>query len=229
MEHEEKIRLLLHPEQYSDEQLQQMLADDPELRELLEQLALTKQAFVKREADEEAAPVDDEWETFYAKHSAEIDTHHKEDHSGPQEALIRRMTNKTAYKIAASFAGILFTVGMAYATVHIVRSVGENLKSTTPEARISHFPQSTAPADTVKTDTTTMAKPIVFDNSPLENMLPPIAAHYNKEVEFVNNDARQLRFYFVWKPEEGLETTLHRLNLFERVTTELNGNKIVVK
>lgn len=57
MEHEEKIRLLLSmqedPNQYSDEQLHQMLADDPELAEMLDQLALTKRAFAKQEADDE--------------------------------------------------------------------------------------------------------------------------------------------------------------------------------
>ena len=62
MEKQDKIHLLLsmqeHPEQYTDEQLLQMLADDPELAEQLEQLALTKQTFVKHEADEEAVPVD---------------------------------------------------------------------------------------------------------------------------------------------------------------------------
>lgn len=64
MEHEEKIRLLLsmqeNPNQFSDEQLHQMLADDPELTEMLDQLALTKRAFVKQEADDEAIPVDEE-------------------------------------------------------------------------------------------------------------------------------------------------------------------------
>ena len=48
-----------HPELYSDEQLRQMIADDPELMELLEQLALTKRVFVKRETDNEAIPVEE--------------------------------------------------------------------------------------------------------------------------------------------------------------------------
>ena len=39
----------------------------------------------------------------------------------------------------------------------------------------------------------------------------------------------QLRFYFVWKPEEGLDVTLHRLNLFESITVELTDNKIVLE
>ena len=85
------------------------------------------------------------------------------------------------------------------------------------------------PTDTIKTDTTTNAKPIVFDNVALDKMLRQIAAYYHKEVDFQNADARQLRFYFVWKPEETLETVLHRLNLFESITVELKSDKIVVE
>lgn len=71
--------------------------------------------------------------------------------------------------------------------------------------------------------------PIVFDNVALEKMLSQIASYYNKEVEFQNDNARQFRFYFVWKPDEGLDVTLHRLNLFESVSVELNSDKIVVE
>ena len=85
------------------------------------------------------------------------------------------------------------------------------------------------PTDTVKTDTTANAKPIVFDNVALDKMLPQIAAYYNKEVEFQNTDARQLRFYFVWKQDETLDVVLHRLNLFESITVELKSDKIVVE
>ena len=60
-------------------------------------------------------------------------------------------------------------------------------------------------------------------------MLPKIAAYYNKEVIFQNSDARQLRFYFVWKQDETLDIVLHRLNLFESITIELKDNKIVVE
>ena len=60
MEHEERIRILLsmqeHPELYSDKQIQQMLDDDLELAELLEQVAWTKQAFVKQEGMKRSFP-----------------------------------------------------------------------------------------------------------------------------------------------------------------------------
>lgn len=60
-------------------------------------------------------------------------------------------------------------------------------------------------------------------------MLPQIASYYNKEVDFQNVDARQFRFYFVWKQDETLGVVLHRLNLFESITVELKSDKIVVE
>ena len=226
MKHEEKIHLLLHPEQYSDEQLQQMLADDPELTDLLEQMAMTKQAFAKREADEEAAPVDDEWEKFYAAHSAEIDV---PGGAEPKKPLIVRLTGNMPYKLTASFIGILLTVGAAFAAVHIVRlyqkaEVLQPQKATVETNSSLSILHSSLPADTTAT-----AQPIVFDNTPLEKMLTQIATYHHKDVKFVNDDARLLRFYFVWRPEEGLEATLHRLNLFDSVNIELKDNIIAVE
>ena len=97
------------------------------------------------------------------------------------------------------------------------------------EQTISAKPTSVLPTDTIKTDTTTTTMPIVFDNVSLDKMMPQIAAHYHKEVEFQNGDARSLRFYFVWKQDETLDVVLHRLNLFESITVELKSDKIVVE
>ena len=194
-----------------------------------ERLALTKRAFVKREVEKESVPVDEEWEKFAAEHADELDALEKDE---PRTATITRLMGILPYKVAASIIGILFTAGVAFAAIHIVRHfVGEDVKSPTQEVQIpnSSQPSPALPTDTVKTDTTTTTKPIVFDNVALDKMLPQIASYYNKEVEFQNTDARQFRFYFVWKQEETLEVVLHRLNLFESITVELKSDKIVVE
>ena len=255
MEKQDKICLLLsmqeHPEQYTDEQLQQMIADDPELAEQLEQLALTKQAFVKHEADEEAVPVEEEWQKFAAEHVEELEALEKDEpHAATIKASIKREQNDACinfaerekarpkgkklmgilpYKVAASIVGILFTAGVAFAAIHIVRMVSNSEpRALQAEQTISANPVAALPTDTIKTDTTTI-KPIVFDNVALDKMLPQIATYYHKEVDFQNADARKLRFYFVWKQDETLDVVLHRLNLFESTTIELKDNKIVVE
>ena len=192
-------------------------------------LALTKRAFVKREVEKESVPVDEEWEKFAAEHAEELEALEKDE---PRTATIKKLMGIVPYKVAASIIGILFTAGVAFAAIHIVRHfVGGDLKSPTQEVRISNSsqPSLVLPTDTVKTDTTTTTKPIVFDNVALDKMLPQIASYYNKEVEFLNADARQLRFYFVWKQDETLDVVLHRLNLFESITVELKSDKIVVE
>ena len=200
---------------------------DQLVAENLELLALTKQAFIKREVEKESVPVDEEWEKFAAEHADELDALEKDE---PPTATIKKLMGLFPYKVAASIIGIVFTVGVAFAAIHIVRMVSHSKpQAMQAEQTISAKPTSTLPTDTIKTDTTTSTKPIVFDNVALDKMLPQIAAYYNKEVEFQNEDARQFRFYFVWKQEETLEVVLHRLNLFESITIELKDNKIVVE
>ena len=205
------------------DKIDQLVAENQEL------LALTKRAFVKREVEKESVPVDEEWEKFATEHAEELEALEKDE---PRTATITRLMGILPYKVAASIIGILFTAGVAFAAIHIVRHfVGEDVKSPTQEVRISNSsqPSPALPTDTIKTDTTTSTKPIVFDNVALDKMLPQIAAYYNKEVEFQNEDARQFRFYFVWKQDETLDVVLHRLNLFESITVELKSDKIVVE
>ena len=201
--------------------IDQLVAENQEL------LALTKQAFVKREVEKESVPVDEEWQKFAAEHADELEALEKDE---PRTATITRLMGILPYKVAASIIGILFTAGVAFAAIHIVRMVSNpKPQAIQTEQTISAKPTSALPTDTVKTDTTANAKPIVFDNVALDKMLPQIASYYNKEVEFQNADARQLRFYFVWKQDETLDVVLHRLNLFESITVELKSDKIVVE
>ena len=201
--------------------IDQLVAENQEL------LALTKQAFVKREVEKESVPVDEEWEKFAAEHAEELEALEKDE---PRTATITRLMGILPYKVAASIIGILFTAGVAFAAIHIVRMVSNpKPQAIQTEQTISAKPTSALPTDTVKTDTTANAKPIVFDNVALDKMLPQIASYYNKEVEFQNADARQLRFYFVWKQDETLDVVLHRLNLFESITVKLKSDKIVVE
>ena len=203
------------------DRIDQLVAENQEL------LALTKQAFVKREVEKESVPVDEEWQKFAAEHADELEALEKDE---PSTATITRLMGILPYKVAASIIGILFTAGVAFAAIHIVRMVSNPKPQVIQtEQTISAKPTSALPTDTVKTDTTANAKPIVFDNVALDKMLPQIASYYNKEVEFQTADARQLRFYFVWKQDETLDVVLHRLNLFESITVELKSDKIVVE
>lgn len=252
MEQQETIRLLLsmqeHPELYTDEQITKMFADNPQLADLKEQLALTKRAFAKQEADMEHIPVDDLWKQFVSEHKEEFDNleSQQEPESNNHPILVSLLgkmlyISKRQRRIAASFIGLLLVTGIAFATINIVRHYTD-LKTASPESEIANplqhqqiAPTTNNPLDTVKADTASVTAaaaildPIIFDNVQLGEMLPQIAAYYNAEVSFQNETARQLRFYFVWKHEDGLEHAIEKLNRFESLSLRLEGNKIIVE
>lgn len=215
MEQNETIRRLLdmqeHPEDYSEEQLRQILADD-EMASLMEQLAQTKRAFIRRDMKEEDIPVDEEWERF-------------------SEELSVKSEKKKEWrimKIAAAFIGVLIISGITYAVIKVVSHSGQHTQEAeeTVATVDASLPMQNASPSVAPNDT---AQAIVFDNVTLDEMLPQIAAYYHKDVDFRNSDARQLRFYFVWRKHEPLDTLLRRLNRFESMSVELKDNKIIVE
>ena len=76
MTKEQRIEWLLelqeHPEQLTNEQLQQILADD-EMRQLVQQLGFAKRAFKHDAIKKDTPNVDAEWEKFAASHAEELD------------------------------------------------------------------------------------------------------------------------------------------------------------
>ena len=205
----------------TDEQLQQAL-DDPQMRELVEQMAFAKRTFKNEGLQAEKLDVEGEWEKFAADH-------YGEDNNGKTNFSLFAL-HSSLQKIAASFVGVLLVSGMAFAAIHIVRMVSSQKAETVQVKHPTSYKPSTAlPADTVKTDTMTTMEPVVFDNVPLEKMLNEIAVYYHAEVSFMNDDARQLRFHFVWKREDGLRHAIDKLNRFESLNVRLDENIIIVE
>ena len=211
---ERLLELQEHLEQVTDEQLQQAL-NDPQMRELVEQMAFAKRAFKDEELQAVEPDVEGEWEKFAAKN---FDEGNETQHVYPFK------------KMAASFIGVLLVSGMAFAAIHIVRMVNNKKAETVKvEQPASNKPSTALPTDTVKTDTTATMQPVVFDNVPLEKMLPEIASYYDTEVSFRSEEARQLRFHFVWKREDGLGHAIEKLNRFESLNVRLEEGKIIVE
>ena len=226
MTEEQRIEWLLelqdHSEQLTDEQLQQIYADD-EMRQLVQQLGFAKRAFLHDELKNDSPNVDDEWEKFAVRHTEELDAL---DEGG---AKPRFPTYLFTHKIAASFIGVLLASGIAFAAIQVVRNVN------TPKPQIASTEQATGikpvtslPADTVKADTIAAA-PYIFNNVPLDSMLTVIAAVHGVGVEFENDAARQLRFHFVWKREDSLSRVVEKLTTFEAVTIGMEGEKLLVR
>ena len=208
----ENIRQLLemldNPEAYTEQEIQDIINRDEDTRETYRMMVEGKRSSRKRLADQ-PIDVDAAWQRF------------NEIHQSKRHGF-------SWMKIAASFIGVLLVSGIAFATIQIVRYAQQNTPK--PEEVINTpKPAIITPTDTLTTDTIAIPQPIIYDNIPLEKMLPEIAAHYDTKVTFVNEEARQLRFRFVWNPQNGINQVVSDLNQFECLTVTLNDNQITVE
>ena len=226
MTEEKRIEWLLelqeHPEQLTDEQLQQILAND-EMRQLVQQLGFAKRAFKHDALKNDTPDVEGEWEKFAASHSEELETLDEGEYKS------RFVLRLTTHKIAASFIGVLLASGIAFAAIQVVRNISTpKPQQPTKEQMTDINPVAPLPADTVKADTIT-TEPYIFNNVPLDSMLTAIAVAHNMQVEFENEAARQLRFHFVWKREDCLDRVVEKLNTFEAVNIGMEDRTLVVR
>ena len=172
----ENIRQLLemldNPEAYTEQEIQDIINRDEDTRETYRMVVETKRSSRQRQA-EKPIDVDAAWQKFNQKIQ-------------PQQHSFDWM------KIAASFIGVLFVSGIAFAAIQIVRYTQQNTPKT-EEVVNTPKPADYTPTDTLTTDTIAAPQPIIYDNIPLEKMLPEIAAHYDAKVTFINDEARRSR------------------------------------
>ena len=238
------LELQEHPEQLTDEQLQQILADD-EMRQLVQQLGFAKRAFKHDELKIDTPDVDAEWEKFAASHAEELDALNEGERlrerlrvgdgtSGMGDGTSgihkpRFLAFLAPHKIAASFIGVLLASGIAFAAIQVVRNISTPIPQLPmTEQTTDTKPVTSLPADTVKADTIPV-EPYIFNNVSLDSMLTAIATAHGVGVEFENEAARQLRFHFVWKREDSLTRVLEKLNTFEAVNISMEDKKLVVR
>ena len=218
----ENIRQLLemldHPEAYTEQEIHDIINRDEDTRETYRLMVEAKRSSRNRK-NKAPVDVDAAWQRFAEQNKTQTS-----------------FFNSQIKKVAASFIGVLLMSGIAFAAIHIVRHYVEGDMPTPPqETQVAIPHQQVALDDTVMVETTdTIApkatmEPVVFDNVPLEEMLPEIAAHYDAKVTFANDKARQLRFRFVWNPQQDIGQVVSDLNQFESMTVTLVDNQITVE
>ena len=208
----ENIRQLLemldNPNAYTEQEIQDIINRDEDTRETYRLMVEAKRSSRHRQ-NQKPVDLDAAWQRFNQK-------------------LQPKQQGFGWMKIAASFIGVLLVSAIAFAAIHFVR---QYQKAEVPQSEITESitnPVTTLPADTLTKDTITV-QPITYDNIPLEKMLPQIAAHYDVKVIFANDEARQLRFRFVWNPQQGIDQVISDLNQFERLTVTRKDNQITVE
>lgn len=211
MDKDEKIKMLLdmqdHPEQYSDEALEQML-NDAEVQELMEATAQLKRAIINDEFTISEQDVEDEWKVFASKHFA------------------KRKPQYNWLKMAAMFIGVLFVTCLAFASIHMIRHNPDIME---PQPKKQSVSQQAVLANTNQGDTAVLAEPVVFNNVSLDSIAKGIAAWHHMDVDLQNEQASQLRFHFVWKPNDSLQEVVEKLNMFEYVNMAIEDGKLIVR
>ena len=209
------LEMLDHPERYSEQEILDIINQDDETRETYRQLVRAKRVSRHHHSAVHPADVDQAWQQF------------------EQRYMSQPKRERPWLKMVATIAGILLVSGIAWAAVYAVRHFVTDKPKATTEAVTPAAPTETtvittepASGDSIPAET---MEPVVFDEVTLGQMLDEIAAYYGKEVAFKSDEARQLRFHFVWNKADGLDKVLEDLHHFERVDVEQKGNLLVVQ
>ena len=203
------FQMLEHPEQYSEAQWLDILADD-ECRELYTLMAKAKSAsHASQVTDDE---IDAEWQRL-SQH--------------------RAMVVPLWRKIAAAAAIVIALFGLTYAAVHT--GFFGLQKQDTPQKGLQKTEvteQSPAEVEAAETPTDTMSivsEPKLYDNVPLEQMLNELSAYYHVDVEYRSEDVRSLRLYYQWEPDFTLDKVVEMLSHFEAFNIHREGDKLIVE
>ena len=212
---EQLLKMLEHPERYSEEQWQEILADD-ECRELYSLMAKTRSAFVREQADEQVTDeiINEQWQRLETEYS-------------------KRATIVPLWRKAAAAVVAVATIGIAVAAMHTgffgLKHTDNKTEQTTKPQQEQVTPETSVTKTEQPADTLNAALPQLFEEAPLEQILTALAAHYGVEVKYRTDDVRSLRLFYQWEPEYTLDKVVEMLNNFEAFSIRHEGNKLIVE
>ena len=228
MSKEEKRMMLFdmqeHPEKYTDEQMECLLADE-EVKELFHELAMARMAGKK--ANPKEVDVDEAWKKF-------VQAHHEDKMA--IDAGRAKGTYRNRMKIAASIGGFIFLSGVALAAIHngwfgflALDQTSNNKAATEQMATTQALPNVCLRAATAENKDSLDMKPVVFDDAELGTILAQLSGFYHVKVEYVDAGAQHIRLFFNWNKTKTLEQNLEILNAFDRIQIEYADGTLMVK
>ena len=198
-----------HPEKYTDEQIERLLADE-EVKDFLRDLAMARMAGKK--ATPKKVDVDKAWKEF------------------------ANGSYRNRMKIAASVVGIIFLSGVAFAAVQngwfkfsTSAKAVEDKPATEQIVNSKQLVNDSLKAITTEPKDSLDMKPVVFDNAELGTILTQMADFYHVKVEYVNANTQHVRLFFNWNKTKTLEQNLELLNAFDRIQVEYVEGTLMVK
>ncbi len=202
-----------HPERYTDEQIEALLADK-DIKELFHGMAMARMA--QRKANPKKVNVDEAWKMFAARH-------------GISSVNIPKPSNR--FKVAASITGFIFLSGITFAAIRsgIFRSLSSNNAPQTEKELVVPDKRDCIKANVTEKSDTLNLKPVVFDNAELGDVVSQLAAFYHVKAEFGSEEARHVRIFFNWDKTKTLQRNIEILNAFDRIQITYSPSKELLK
>ncbi len=208
------FRMLEHPDQYSEAQWHDILADD-ECQELYKLMAETQSAIQPTNVTDEE--IDAAWQRL-----AQV---------APPHATVVPLWRKIAATVAIVFAFAGITIAAVqtdfFGLVQSKDQVESDNQATAQDERTNVALDKTTVEQI--TDTAATAQPQLYDNVELEQILNRLAARYNVTVEYRSEETRSLRLYYEWQPDYTLDKVIEMLNNFESISIHREGSKLIVE
>jgi len=190
--------MLDNPAAYSEQEIHDIINCDEETRETYHLMVEAKRSSRWKQFHQ-SVDVDAAWQRFEQKHY-------------PQQRPLHHWM-----RIAASFIGILFISGIAFAVIHFVRNHSVELQAPqTEETNIELANQE-------------VAAPVRFDDVRLDSILTVVSAHYGKAVSFRSEEAKGMKFIMAWNPESSLTSFIDGLNMFDGLLLTIQQDTIFVE
>lgn len=221
---ERLLDMMEHPDQYTDEQLNELLRDD-ELRQTYQLISDTTSAYEYRRTSDKLTDeiIEEEWNKIMEKKST----------SRPIYRYYRQ--------IAAVVISILTVSGIAIAAVSIVKGSRKQLatdSAVTVTNNIAHT-KTLREKDSTRTTATynkleekrvgEILPPKQFDNVMLQDIVQEISDYYGIKTVCRNPEAGQLRLRFLWNRDQSVEHAVKTLNMFEKVQLTLADSTITIE
>ena len=211
---EQLLHMAEHPEQYTDEQIENLLADE-EARAYYELMATARSGFEYRKGSQAAHNT----ESSSSQHLSS-NTQYQSPNTNHQSLTTQHPIWR---RVAAVVAVLLVISGLALAAIFM-----ERRQQPAPPATPHHPTLNTSHPTTI-TPQTPQPEPqqVLFEDAELQTILQQVGEYYQKKVVFSNDSTRHIRLYIKWNQAESANEMIERLNNFEKVNIKLDGNNII--
>ena len=206
------LDIIEHPDKYTSAQLEKMLSD-PETREIYNLLCKSESAI---ESDKKDVDIDAEWEKFSQEHKVR-----------------KRLSFVWRGNRAASIAIIICTsiVAIAAGITITVAVKGNDSKPSVETTSNSNTVSNVSPKKGLpepQDSLMAVTKPVMFEDSSLEDIMKVISATYGVDFTFNNKEAASLHLYYRLDPSLTINEVISQLNTFEQINIHRNGNTLTI-